>query len=168
MTHPTDEEREKLENDLLPIVCMLPFLERGHTLNPEMYPKLVDYILNNFVPKAQATPKPAVLGEGELYKTLEQFRIDLYNELSTDKFYAEKAVKLLDEYEQDLASQATAAQERAILKARTDTAVIIRERLANLTTNSPAWRGGVEVANDYIEENEAALASLHQKGKGQG
>lgn len=41
---PSIPEDEQLANDLLPIVCMLPFLERGQTLNPTMYPKLVEFI----------------------------------------------------------------------------------------------------------------------------
>lgn len=122
-THPTDEERKKLENDLLPIVGMLPFLERGRTLNPEMYPELVGYILNNFVPKAQATPKPAVLGDGELLKQVWQavkwIVIDLrstpgitsetFPQKALDDFIDNKCAEIM----QLFASQATAAQERA-------------------------------------------------------
>ena len=37
--------REALENDLLGIVAQLPFMERGRTLSPKMYPELIDYIL---------------------------------------------------------------------------------------------------------------------------
>lgn len=42
-----NQEREKLENDLLEVVNQLPFMERGHTLAPDMYPELVDFILQD-------------------------------------------------------------------------------------------------------------------------
>lgn len=54
-TNPKEDEREKLENDLLPIVGMLPFLERGHTMGSHHFTKLTDYILANYTPRAEAT-----------------------------------------------------------------------------------------------------------------
>jgi hypothetical protein len=45
MTNDKAEEREAVENALLPIVGRLPFLERGKTLAPNMYPELVDFVI---------------------------------------------------------------------------------------------------------------------------
>lgn len=57
-------EREKLEDDLLEVVGMLPFLERGHTLNPKMYPSLVDFILADRA-RIAAETEQRVRGEAE-------------------------------------------------------------------------------------------------------
>lgn len=56
---PKDEEREKLENDLLDIVANLQF-PRGKTIAPFMYPELVDFILAD-----RAAQKEALLAELE-------------------------------------------------------------------------------------------------------
>jgi len=44
----------------------------------------------------------------ELRELFDRLRIDMYSELMTDKFYAEKAARLLDEYEPDFDALTTA------------------------------------------------------------
>lgn len=56
----TQSGEDSLANDLLPIVAMLPFLERGRTLAPNMYPELVE-----FIHQREATLTKSLLAEVE-------------------------------------------------------------------------------------------------------
>lgn len=60
---PSTEEREKLENDLLEVVAQLPFLERGRTLNPSMYPALVNFILADRQSTAKASEEAVIAAQ---------------------------------------------------------------------------------------------------------
>ncbi len=130
-------------------------------LDDEVY-ELVDYIIANYIPASQATPKPAVPGEGEqpsseLQQETWELLLKVMSEGERHKLNSDILTAYHTKLLQLLASQATAAQEREIYRQKlTDT---LRNRKRSLAYHDA---GGMWIANPRAEraELESEIASL--------
>lgn len=96
----------------------------------------------------------------ELDKLFDALRLDLYNELCTDKFYAEKAVKLLDEYQGDF--QSLLEKERAQGMRRAKNIVLRRTEIPKDAKN-PTRDYVVILGEEIAELIERDLAAPHKE-----